>query len=113
MTAAADRVALVTGCGKPDGMGQAIARRLAGQGVAVVVTDLQATGVPNRQQEGRSAGWGGGSCPPRLWPAASTNSRRGFCSWPREMTSRWNTEASTQSAMTRTLRLKVGTRLTW
>ena len=40
-------------------MGQAIARRLAGQGVAVVVTDLQATGVPNRQQEGRSAGWGG------------------------------------------------------
>ncbi|CCH88362.1 Short-chain alcohol dehydrogenase [Modestobacter italicus] len=59
MTAAADRVALVTGCGKPDGMGQAIARRLAGQGLAVVVTDLQATGVPNRQQEGRSAGWGG------------------------------------------------------
>ena len=32
---------------------------LAGQGVAVVVTDLHATGVPNRQQEGRSAGWGG------------------------------------------------------
>jgi NAD(P)-dependent dehydrogenase (short-subunit alcohol dehydrogenase family) len=53
------RVALVTGCGKPDGMGQAIARRLAAQGVAVVVTDLQATGVPNRQQENRSAGWGG------------------------------------------------------
>ena len=54
-----DRVALVTGCGKPDGMGQAIARRLAGQGTAVVVTDLQPTGVPNRQQEDRSAGWGG------------------------------------------------------
>ncbi|MGY1642757.1 SDR family NAD(P)-dependent oxidoreductase [Geodermatophilus sp. SYSU D00703] len=52
-------VALVTGCGKPDGMGQAIARRLAAQGLAVVVTDLQATGVPNRQQEDRSAGWGG------------------------------------------------------
>jgi 3-oxoacyl-[acyl-carrier protein] reductase len=55
----AQRVALVTGCGKPDGMGQAIARRLASQGLAVVVTDLQATGVPNRQQEDRSAGWGG------------------------------------------------------
>ncbi|MGY1593799.1 SDR family NAD(P)-dependent oxidoreductase [Geodermatophilus sp. SYSU D00708] len=55
----AQRVALVTGCGKPDGMGQAIARRLAAQGLAVVVTDLQATGVPNRQQERRSAGWGG------------------------------------------------------
>jgi 3-oxoacyl-[acyl-carrier protein] reductase len=53
------RVALVTGCGKPDGMGQAIARRLAAQGLAVVVTDLQPTGVPNRQQETRSAGWGG------------------------------------------------------
>jgi 3-oxoacyl-[acyl-carrier protein] reductase len=55
----AQRVALVTGCGKPDGMGQAIARRLAGQGLAVVVTDLQATGVPNRQQEDRKADWGG------------------------------------------------------
>ncbi len=55
----AQRVALVTGCGKPDGMGQAIARRLAAQGTAVVVTDLQATGVPNRQQEDRGTGWGG------------------------------------------------------
>jgi NAD(P)-dependent dehydrogenase (short-subunit alcohol dehydrogenase family) len=53
------RVALVTGCGKPDGMGQAIARRLAAQGTAVVVTDLAPAGVPNRQQEERSAGWGG------------------------------------------------------
>ena len=53
------RVALVTGCGKPDGMGQAIARGLAAQGLAVVVTDLQPAGVPNRQQENRSAGWGG------------------------------------------------------
>jgi NAD(P)-dependent dehydrogenase (short-subunit alcohol dehydrogenase family) len=53
------RVALVTGCGKPDGMGQAIARRLAAQGTAVVVTDLAPAGVPNRQQEDRSAGWGG------------------------------------------------------
>jgi NAD(P)-dependent dehydrogenase (short-subunit alcohol dehydrogenase family) len=52
-------VALVTGCGKPDGMGQAIARRLAAQGTAVVVTDLAPAGVPNRQQEERSAGWGG------------------------------------------------------
>jgi 3-oxoacyl-[acyl-carrier protein] reductase len=59
MTSAPSRVALVTGCGKPDGMGQAIARRLARQGAAVMVTDLQPSGVPNRQQEGRSAGWGG------------------------------------------------------
>ncbi|RBY82420.1 hypothetical protein DQ238_03740 [Geodermatophilus sp. TF02-6] len=54
-----DRVALVTGCGKPDGMGQAIARALAGRGLAVVVTDVAPTGVSNRQQEGRSTGWGG------------------------------------------------------
>jgi 3-oxoacyl-[acyl-carrier protein] reductase len=59
VTGAPARVALVTGCGKPDGMGQAIARRLAAQGVAVVVTDLEPGGVPNRQQEARSADWGG------------------------------------------------------
>jgi 3-oxoacyl-[acyl-carrier protein] reductase len=52
-------VALVTGCGKPDGMGQAIARRLAAQGTAVVVTDLEPSGVPNASQEQRSSGWGG------------------------------------------------------
>ena len=46
-----DRVALITGCGKPDGAGQAIARTLAGEGVAVVVTDRRPTGVPNRRQE--------------------------------------------------------------
>jgi NAD(P)-dependent dehydrogenase (short-subunit alcohol dehydrogenase family) len=45
------RVALVTGCGKPDGAGQAIARVLAGDGAAVIVTDRRPTGVPNRRQE--------------------------------------------------------------
>ena len=45
------RVALVTGCGKRNGMGRAIARRLAGAGLAVVVTDLQPTGVRNLRQE--------------------------------------------------------------
>ena len=46
-----ERVALVTGCGKPDGSGQAIARAVAGDGAAVVVTDRRSTGVPNRSQE--------------------------------------------------------------
>jgi 3-oxoacyl-[acyl-carrier protein] reductase len=46
-----DRVALVTGCGKRDGMGRAIAGALAASGVAVVVTDRQPSGVPNRRQE--------------------------------------------------------------
>jgi 3-oxoacyl-[acyl-carrier protein] reductase len=58
-----ERVALITGCGKPDGGGQAIARALAADGAAVVVTDRAATGVPNRRQEivgsEQPASWGG------------------------------------------------------
>jgi 3-oxoacyl-[acyl-carrier protein] reductase len=46
-----ERVALITGCGKPDGSGQAIARGLAADGAAVVVADRRPTGVPNRRQE--------------------------------------------------------------
>ena len=45
-----DQVAVVTGCGKPDGMGQAIARTLASAGARVVVTDKTARGVPNDRQ---------------------------------------------------------------
>jgi len=45
------RVALITGCGKRDGMGRAIASTLAGSGVATVVTDKQPTGVLNRRQQ--------------------------------------------------------------
>lgn len=45
------RVALVTGCGKRDGMGQMIARTLARSGATVVVCDREATGVLNRRQE--------------------------------------------------------------
>lgn len=45
------RVALITGCGKPDGSGQAVARALAADGVTVVVCDRRPTGVPNRRQE--------------------------------------------------------------
>ncbi len=56
------RVALITGCGKRDGMGRAIARTLAASGVAVVVTDKQPAGVLNRRQEivgVRDDGWRG------------------------------------------------------
>jgi 3-oxoacyl-[acyl-carrier protein] reductase len=45
------RVALITGCGKPDGGGQAVARALAADGAAVVVSDRVSAGVPNRRQE--------------------------------------------------------------
>jgi 3-oxoacyl-[acyl-carrier protein] reductase len=45
------RVALISGCGKPDGGGQAIARALAADGAAVVVTDRKPSGVLNRRQE--------------------------------------------------------------
>lgn len=44
------RVAVVTGCGKRDGMGQAIARALASSGAAVVVCDRDPAGVLNRRQ---------------------------------------------------------------
>jgi NAD(P)-dependent dehydrogenase (short-subunit alcohol dehydrogenase family) len=44
------QVALVTGCGKRDGAGQGIARRLAGDGLAVVVADREPTGVLNDRQ---------------------------------------------------------------
>ena len=47
----AGRVALITGCGKRDGMGRGIAVALAGSGVAVAVTDVQPTGVLNRRQQ--------------------------------------------------------------
>ena len=56
------RVALITGCGKRDGMGRAIANTLAASGVAVVVTDKQPAGVLNRRQEvvgGADESWGG------------------------------------------------------
>ena len=57
------RVALVTGCGKPDGSGQAIARALAADGASVVVADRRPTGVLNRRQEiigaGQPASWSG------------------------------------------------------
>jgi 3-oxoacyl-[acyl-carrier protein] reductase len=45
------RVALVTGCGKPDGSGQAVARALAADGASVVVCDRRPAGVLNRRQE--------------------------------------------------------------
>lgn len=55
------RVALVTGCGKRDGMGRAIALALAASGVAVAVTDRRPGGVPNRRQEVLAAEGAGGS----------------------------------------------------
>lgn len=46
----AGQVAVVTGCGKPDGMGQGIARALAARGAALVVTDRESRGVANDRQ---------------------------------------------------------------
>jgi 3-oxoacyl-[acyl-carrier protein] reductase len=41
------RVALITGCGKPIGIGNSTARALAAAGVTVVVCDVMPTGVAN------------------------------------------------------------------
>jgi 3-oxoacyl-[acyl-carrier protein] reductase len=55
------RVALVTGCGKPVGIGNSTARALAAKGVAVVVSDLRPTGVANEfnAPEDTDKNWGG------------------------------------------------------
>src|SRR6185437_5802377 len=43
----ASRVALITGCGKPVGIGNSTARALAAAGIIVVVSDVAPTGVAN------------------------------------------------------------------
>ena len=59
IAAAAQRVALITGCGKENGIGAAIARRLAQAGVAVVVNDAKPAGVDNDNAVKRESGWRG------------------------------------------------------
>jgi NAD(P)-dependent dehydrogenase (short-subunit alcohol dehydrogenase family) len=49
------RVAIVTGCGKRDGIGAAIARALSHAGHAVVVVDIEATGVRDTHEPTRPA----------------------------------------------------------
>ena len=55
------RVALITGCGKPIGIGNSTARALAAKGVAVVVSDLRPTGVANEHNApgDLDQNWGG------------------------------------------------------
>src|ERR1700689_5269675 len=53
------RVALITGCGKPIGIGASTARTLAEAGITVVVTDVAASGLANEHnvQGDGDAGW--------------------------------------------------------
>ena len=55
------RVALITGCGKPVGIGNSTARALAAAGVTVVVSDVAPTGLANEHnvQGDMDANWGG------------------------------------------------------
>src|SRR5437660_11596001 len=55
------RVALITGCGKPIGIGNSTARALAAKGVAVVVSDLRPAGVANEFNAAADTdvNWGG------------------------------------------------------
>ena len=60
MTASDRRVALITGCGKENGIGAAIAQRLAADGLIVVVSDVAAAGVDNNHAVERAgSGWQG------------------------------------------------------
>jgi 3-oxoacyl-[acyl-carrier protein] reductase len=55
------RVALITGCGKPVGIGNSTARALAAAGVTVVVSDVAPTGIANEHnaQGDMDPDWGG------------------------------------------------------
>jgi NAD(P)-dependent dehydrogenase (short-subunit alcohol dehydrogenase family) len=55
------RVALITGCGKPIGIGNSTARLLAAAGITVVVSDKAPTGVANEHnaQGDMDPNWGG------------------------------------------------------
>ena len=55
------RVALITGCGKPIGIGNSAARTLAAAGVTVVVSDVVSTGVANEHNIAGDldSSWGG------------------------------------------------------
>ncbi len=55
------RVALITGCGKPVGIGNSTARALAAKGVAVVVSDVRPAGVANEHNApgDLDTNWGG------------------------------------------------------
>lgn len=60
MAEAERRVALITGCGKENGIGAATAQRLAHDGFIVVVSDVAAAGVDNDNAvECASTGWQG------------------------------------------------------
>src|SRR5712692_7792607 len=55
------RVALITGCGKPIGIGNSTARALAAAGVTVVVSDVLPAGVANEHNVAgdMDSSWGG------------------------------------------------------
>ena len=58
MTERQSRVALITGCGKENGIGAATARRLAGDGFSVAVSDVATAGLNNDNAVTRTgAGW--------------------------------------------------------
>ena len=59
MSSTTRRVALVTGAGKENGIGAAICRRLARNGIIVVASDVAAAGVDNDHAVKRETAWRG------------------------------------------------------
>src|SRR5437868_13039349 len=70
------RVALITGCGKPVGIGNSTARALAAKGVAVVVSDVRPAGVANEHNApgDLDANWGVDSLVEQIARAGGTAS---------------------------------------
>ncbi|MFV0296382.1 MAG: SDR family NAD(P)-dependent oxidoreductase [Hyphomicrobiaceae bacterium] len=60
MTSTIKRVALITGCGKENGIGAAVARKLSTEGCAVIVSDAETAGVNNDNTARKEdTGWRG------------------------------------------------------
>ena len=86
------RVALITGCGKPIGIGNSTARALAAAGVTVVVSDVGPAGVANEHNvAGEWTRLGRGRQPRRgAREAAEPPPRRSAMSASRPMPGAWS-----------------------
>ena len=70
------RVALVTGCGKRDGMGRAVARRLHADGATVVLVDRDSDALNDTLSAMDDSAWAVVAELMSKWPSASLSPSR-------------------------------------